>query len=115
MKNNFSLNNINIEVLNKLLINEKKTIEFLFEIILLKNSFLCLVCSSQCKIKNIKNKNLCYSWKCTNSNCKKEFSIKTNSFFENTKLKFSTILKIIYYWCQDLNQDYTAFECNICK
>ena len=115
MENQNFLNNINIQILNNILVGEKKTIEFLFKIGLLKNNYNCRVCLSSCKIKNLKNENICFSWKCTNKTCQKEFSIKNNSFFENTKSKFSTILRIIYYWCQDLTQEYVAFECNICK
>ena len=55
-----------------------------------------------------------YFWRSSNRQKNKK-SIRTASWFSGSQLAFDTILRLVYYWCQDVEQRYAAFECAVSK
>lgn len=73
----------------------ESTIEFLREIKLLKSSHLCDNCNIPMILRNYSSKDgKCFHCKA----CKKQSSIRDQSFFEKSKLPLHTIVKIMYMW-----------------
>lgn len=65
----------------------------------------------------VKYKDLAYSdgfcWRCSNRTCRKKFSVRAGSWFEDSKLSVSTILKLTYFWCNGYTNKLAAREAEV--
>lgn len=52
-------------------------------------------------------------WRCTNKYCYRKFSIRHNSWFANSHLSLSVIVKLTYYWVHKLPLNYIKLQLDI--
>src|SRR5689334_4547813 len=83
--------------LHNILFNEDECIQFLFDNQIFYNSIACSNCGSRmaCKMER-------KAWRCNTKQCRREISIKKDSFFYKQVLSCSEILFIGYLWLQKL-------------
>jgi hypothetical protein len=95
----------------KVFCSHDATITFLKENGLIKSQFICESCQRHCAWTSFSSKADGYIWRC--NSCRKSYSIRKQSWFGGSKLTLKAMLLILYYWTQDLQQDYVAMECEI--
>ena len=55
-----------------------------------------------------------FYFRCTVRSCKKEISVRKDTFFEGSHLSIATIFQFIYFWCRDsVKQDELQFQLEI--
>lgn len=54
-----------------------------------------------------------WSWYCNEKNCKKSISLRSNTWFANSKLKLEQILKLAYGWFRKHTQLDAADEAGL--
>ena len=96
---------LNIFDFFRIINDEEKLLKFLRENLLLKDHPQICECDGKMDLKpNKKEREDKYRWRCTRrlnkKNCGKEFSIRKNSFFEDSKLPLKEILAFVYLWTQ---------------
>jgi transposase-like protein len=42
------------------------------------------------------------AWRCYNRSCRQTRGIRTNTWFENSRIPFLTALRFIYFWCMEM-------------
>ena len=97
-------------LLQLLLQGEDAIIAWLMAKGLLASSRQCPKCASSCRM--VKNKGSPI-WRCPRKGCQTRVSIKHQSFFSNTKLSFSSALKIMYMWSRQMRVTAVAEEVKI--
>lgn len=90
------------------LIEGEKAIYFARLKRLIKSSINGKKCNSRMTIVKDSNLSDGFRWRCKNSRCKSARSIRDQSFFSRSHLSFSTIISIIYFWCNDLTVKQTC-------
>ena len=59
-------------------------------------------------------KNKGFYFRCTVRGCRKEISVRKDTFFEGSHLFIATIVQFIYFWCRDnVKQDELQFQLDI--
>jgi transposase-like protein len=81
------------EALRDVLFDEEGCIRYLIDKEIILKSICCAVCSGRMTLRQSKK-----IYRCTTHLCRKEKSIRTNSFFANSKLPFRKIMQIAYHW-----------------
>ena len=81
--------------------NTEDQIDFLKSKSLLAKSASCISCGTIMEWKKRANINDGYTWRCTNSNCRKMLSIRHKSFFEKSKLSLKTWLQLLQAWSSE--------------
>eukprot|EP00106_Octopus_bimaculoides_P021414 XP_014788856.1 PREDICTED: uncharacterized protein LOC106882629 [Octopus bimaculoides] len=80
--------------------NQDHLIEWLKTYGLLAEAHVC-DCGHNCSFVKFPRPQDGYSWKCTARQCRKRFSIRKGSFFQNSNLSLRTILLFLYRWSID--------------
>ena len=90
-------------------LNSLNLINFLQENHLVAREIECL-CGHICRIQkyNIRDQ---YIFRC--SSCKKTKSIRSNTFFSNSKLAISTIIQLIFFWVSEIPVTMAAKFANV--
>ena len=83
----------NLDTLNELFTNENECINFLFQRNILYRDRICPKCSEKMKLYFERR-----SFRCRKNECNIEISIRKNSFFDQSKLPCSKILRIGWFW-----------------
>ena len=99
------------QLLTTILATQESTIAFLKENALIKVRHQCTICSVKAAWTSDASKGDGYMWRC--GQCKGKTSIRENSWFKGSKLPLRTMLKLLYFWVQDVQQDYAMFECDV--
>lgn len=95
-----NLNSLSDKEFFNLIKTEEESITFAQELGLLKRKHIC--CGKEVPLRiNKRDKNKGYFFRCTVKNCRKEVSLRKNSFFEGSHLLISQILTFIYYFVYD--------------
>jgi ribosomal protein L37AE/L43A len=63
---------------------------------LIRNEHQCAVCLQAMRLTRRRNRGIGYDWMC--QTCNTRTSLKTGSFFANTRLETKTIVMLMYYW-----------------
>lgn len=95
------LKNINLKNLFSIFNTDSGVLNFCQQHNLIKTRKNCEVCNNVLKIHSSNKTIFPYKWRCTKS-CKKEYSIRHNTFFENSKLTISEIIIFAYLWSQGM-------------
>ncbi|KCZ80742.1 hypothetical protein H312_01841, partial [Anncaliia algerae PRA339] len=95
------LDDIGYDDLVILLKNESSAIEFAQIVGLIPRERLCTCGASMYMRSRTSGKNKGFYFRCSERSCRKEVSIKKDTFFENSHLEISVILKIIYKFVVD--------------
>ena len=104
------LNKVNTFFLESLSYNKEYCIKFLMYFGLIRSEFKC--CGSPATLTKRTNTTDGYIFRC--KVCLKYCSIRKGSFFEQSHLSFSQILKLLYYYSNDVcNQDFIIKEVNV--
>ena len=83
---------------------EALAVEFGQELGLLPTSRRC-ACGGHTVLKQkVNDQNMGFYFRCTTFACRKETSLRKDTFFESSKLPISAILKILYYFIRDNQQ-----------
>lgn len=80
--------------------NDKLVVlEKLQELCLLKKDLRCKIgnCRRKCVLRSTDSDSLGYIFFC--KNCKKKYSVRTHSFFENIKLTIENVFLLLFSWC----------------
>lgn len=82
---------------------ESDSIEFAQEIGLLMREKIC--CGRRCSlVQRTKSKNNGFYFRCNTKSCRKEYSLKKNSFFEHSHLSIKQIVRLLFYFCKGETQ-----------
>lgn len=77
---------------------------------LLLKSLLCRECRLPMKIEKVTQLQDKERFRCPNSNCRRTASIRTGSFFADSKINLPDLVRIIYYWAKNNLQRQIAYE-----
>lgn len=84
------------------------------ELGLIKNQTFCCVCGTGVGIEKGKRRHgIDGRFRCLNRNCRKCFSIFSNSIFHYTKLPLGTVIRIVYLHCLGINNVSIADELDV--
>ena len=72
---------------------EAKAVEFLLALGALDTPTSCPACNKAMRLELARN-----CWRCSYSKCRKEKSVRSNSFFNNSKLPIGKLLLLAYLW-----------------
>lgn len=102
-----------------LLHNKDTMIEWLMDEELLAKSQLCQWCDVEVKLIKCDDRSHGYKWECRrqidSKRHKVEKSLRSESWFKNSKMTLQEILKFTYWWSQDLNQLQIKHELGLCS
>lgn len=102
-----------------LLHNKNTMIEWLMDEELLTKSQLCQWCDVEVKLIKCDDRSHGYKWECRrqidSKKHKVEKSLRSESWFKNSKMTLQEILKFTYWWSQDLNQLQIKHELGLCS
>jgi hypothetical protein len=101
----------NLTTLHSTLATLNSTIQFLKHHDLIVDARKCCACGMMCAWTTTSQKGDGHIWRC--NACRLTYSIRRDSWFSRSKLPLKTIIEVVYYWTQDLPQDYVQFECGI--
>jgi transposase-like protein len=76
---------------------------------LIATRFVCPSCLQQCNWTSNSSKSDGHLWRC--KRCNKDYSVRANSWFSGSRLSLSSMLRIMYYWTQEVEQGFTQHEC----
>jgi len=88
-------------------------LQYLVSLNLLNNSCECLSCASNMNLIMKKKSLDGYFWKC--NGCKKECSVRYDSYFDSCKKSFKLCFLFLYHWSNDMKQIEMVKELNIDK
>ena len=75
---------------------------------------LCPMCAGEMRLARCEDRSDLFKWKCRRQekgkSHKAEISIRKGSWFEKSKITLEEILKLTYWWCQDLDQAHIKQE-----
>lgn len=81
---------------------------------LLAKEPLCPICAGEMSLSRCEDRSDGFKWECRiQVNFKKhraELSIRKDSWFEKSRMTLEEILKLSYWWCQDLDQKQIKHE-----
>ncbi|XP_077299081.1 uncharacterized protein LOC143920202 [Arctopsyche grandis] len=80
-------------------------IEWLAKRGLIKNSRLCSVCGEPASLLECAQIIDGYRWECNLQECNFRKSIRSESFFDGRDLPLRTIIVVMHYWCEDLQNE----------
>ena len=76
---------------------------------------MCASCGSPTALRErdtVKNKG--FYFRCTLRSCRKEISVRKDTWFEGSHLRIATIIQFVYFWCRDyVIQDELQFQLGI--
>jgi transposase-like protein len=91
--------------------NQHQLIVWLQQIGLLGDfSGLCSECSLGRLSLNKSSKNDLFVYRCTNRDCNKKKSIRSDSWFAQSHLSIAQIIKFTYYWVYKLPQEFVSIQ-----
>ena len=80
----------------KLFSSNEDLLNFLVEREILHGSYRCIDCRCECKAREKKGLSDEFVWQC--SQCRRQYSVRSDSIFAKSKLSIQTIMQIILYW-----------------
>ena len=93
--------NLNIFSFSALIATEEKAIDFVINCGLVSyNPIKCDACGYEMRLKKRTIASIHHDFRCTNYICHNFMSGTTNTCFFGSKLKWKTILEIIFMWCE---------------
>lgn len=95
-----NMDNFNEELINFNLPDKENSISFLQRIGLLPSNKLCPLCTNEMTLVTSNRTSDGVKFRCKRP-CRKEISIRKNTFFCNSNLPLKTIFKLIYYWAYE--------------
>lgn len=116
--NKTSKNKITMEYLrNIVLVDKKKTLEWLMEKKVIAACHVCKVCKGQMRLVPFSGVKACndgYRWRCTAKIDGKKHdtsvTIRAKSWFSGSNMTLQEIVLLTYYWCHNLPQEYIIHE-----
>lgn len=75
---------------------------------LIRNSVTCTTCNQPAALNRYTQGTDGYRWRCSAHNF--THSVRSGSFFANSRLPIRKIIRFMYLWCHDLPQDFIMFE-----
>ena len=83
-------------------------IQWLIDERLVAKERLCPICDKRMTLTRRSDRSDLFKWECREQEKgkrhKAEISIRKSSWFEESKLTLEDMVKLTYWWCQDLNQ-----------
>ena len=80
---------------------------------------LCPMCDGEMRLARCEDRSDLFKWKCRRQEKGKRhktaISIRKGSWFEKSKMTLEEILKLTYWWCQDLDQAQIKQELGLAK
>ena len=77
------------------------------------------MCDGEMRLARCEDRSDLFKWKCRRQEKgkrhKAEISIRKGSWFEKSKMTLEEILKLTYWWCQDLDQAHIKQELGLAK
>jgi hypothetical protein len=109
------LNTLTYEEFFPFLTSEMQALSFAQQLEMIPYQRRC-VCGTHMKIREkLDVKNRGFYFRCPSSLCRKEVSVRKNTFFEKSHLQISTILMLIYFFIRDnQKQDYLQLQLKRC-
>jgi hypothetical protein len=82
------------------IITEEDAIQFCINVGLINKSFDCPKCSNPMhqSVKTGKGAKVTARWRCGRKTCNVERSMRTGSFFQGSKLKWTTLISLLWSW-----------------
>ena len=94
-------------------------IQWLMDERLIAKERLCPMCDERMTLTRCSDRSDLFKWECRKQEKgkrhKAEISIRKSSWFEESKLTLEEIVKLTYWWCQDLNQSQIKHELGLAE
>ena len=92
----------------RLMVDKEMLIDWLIEEGLMAKEPLCPMCDGGMGLARCEDRSDLFKWECRRQEKgkrhKAEISIRKGGWFEKSKMTLEEILKLTYWWCQDLDQ-----------
>ena len=89
------------------MVDKEMLIDWLMEEGLMAKERLCPMCNCEMGLGGCEDRSDLFKWECRSQEKgkrhKAEISIRKGSWFEKSKMTLEEILKLTYWWCQDLD------------
>jgi hypothetical protein len=102
----------NISQLEATILRDEQTaLNFARQCGIIRSSLRCESCRRDCLLVADRTKIDGCFWRC--SQCLQKKSIRHGSWFSGSHLSMNIMLRLLYYWTQDVDQDFAKHECGI--
>lgn len=99
--------------------DKEMLIHWLMDVGLISKKHFCLLCGEEMNLRRCEDRSDGLKWECkrqeNGKRYKAEISIRNGSWFDKSQMTLEEILKLTYWWCQELDQAQIKHELGLAE